>query len=170
MELFGFGTDWKVARDFYNLVQANLYYDDLVEDEKTGEASIKRPFSPSLDLFTLRDEFLGCVYYKLGDRIAGLYCLTEKDNNGYVDSAYVAHVYRGRGIGFQLLQRACDKLIEMGKTPVCVVVRSAAMDRLLDRLAYPVGTIRKQNVCYDKFLAELKDHLFTEHERPTESI
>jgi hypothetical protein len=53
----------------------------------------------------------------------------------------------------------------MGKMPIYFIVRSAAMDRLIDKLAYPAGTIRKEDVSYDDSLAELQDLLFTEDEQ-----
>jgi predicted GNAT family acetyltransferase len=166
MDTFEFGIDRQIARDFYDLVEANLCYEDCIEDESGEVKRVKRRCSFGLDLFTMRDEFLGCVYCKVDGKVAGLYCLTEKNGNGYVDSGYVAHKLRGQGIGFKLLQQACDKLIEMGKTPVCFIVRSRAMDRLIDKLVYGAGTIRKENVCYDNMLDNLEDLLFTDEEQP----
>ena len=150
VKTFEFSTDWKVARDFYDLVEANL--------------------SLELDLFTKRDRFLGCVYCKTGEKIAGLFSLTEKDGKGYVDSGYVAHAQRGKGIGFKLLEEACNRLIAMGKTPVCFIVRSRAMDRLIDKLSYPAGTIRKEEVLYDQNLEDLIDFLFSEDEKPPQVV
>jgi GNAT superfamily N-acetyltransferase len=161
---FEFSTDLKLARGFYDLVEANLCF---VDDLKSEGARVRLHIR--LDLFEMRDHFLGCVYYKVGERIAGLYCLTEKDDQGFVDSGYVAHKFRRQSIGFKLLQQACDKLIEMGKVPVCCLVRSAAMDRLIDKLPYPAGTIRKVDVDYDDKLDGLEDLLFTEDEQPPRS-
>jgi GNAT superfamily N-acetyltransferase len=166
MDAFEFSTDWKVARGFYDLVEANLCYDDYIEDESGEVTRVRQRCSFGLDLFLLRGKFLGCVYCKVSGKIGGLYCLTEKGGKGYVDSGYVAHAQRRKGIGFKLLQQACDKLIDMGKMPVCFIVRSKAMDRLIDKLAYPPGTIRKVNVCYDDMLDDLEDFLFSDDEQP----
>src|SRR5262249_1101190 len=149
-----------VARDFYDLVDANLYYWSYLNSD-AGERN--HPGRP--DLFTIRGRFLGCVYCKVGERIAGLYCLTEKDGKAYVDSAWCAYKQRGQGIGSELLQRACDKLIEMGRTPIHFIVRSEAMGRLVQRLTYPPGTIRIEDYDPDPMLDDLEDFLFTADEQ-----
>jgi GNAT superfamily N-acetyltransferase len=171
MSTFGFSTEEKVACDFYKLVQANLCYDVLVADEETGEVTtVKRRFGGGLDLFSIRGAFLGCVYYKVTNRIAALYCLTQYNGKASVDSGYVAAKYRRQGIGFALLQQACDKLLEMGNTTIHFIVRSGAMNRLVDKLTYPPGTICKDSVGFDDRLDDLDDFLFTADERPSESF
>jgi hypothetical protein len=73
VDAFEFSTDPKIVTGFYRLVQANLCYDYPVEDKETGVVtSVRTRFSPGLDLFTLRGKFLGCVYCKVGGKVAGL--------------------------------------------------------------------------------------------------
>jgi ribosomal protein S18 acetylase RimI-like enzyme len=156
---FEFSTDQNTALSFYKRVKNNILMRAPSEDGERLE--LQRCYYDH-DLFSIRGTFLGCVYAETEGRIAGLFCITQYKGRASVDSGYVASKFRTRGIGAALLKNACDKLIERGKLPIHMIVRSTKMDRLIDRLGYPHGTVVKDDVAND--LDEMEDCLFTEQE------
>jgi GNAT superfamily N-acetyltransferase len=165
METYEFSTDRRVAKSFYDRVKNNVVRLMPSRDPDSPDL-VRQPCFVDLDLFRIKELFLGCVSYAIDGEVAGLICIAERQGKAYVDSGYVADRYRKHGVGSKLLRMACDKLIEIGKTPIYLVVRSKQMDSLVDKLSYPAGIVQKLDVSND--YDDLHDCLFTDQERPPE--
>ncbi len=135
MVSYGTTTEEKVARDFLQLVQDHLYWEEAVSDESApGGVAIRRRPMPRLDLFSRRGAFVAAVLATDEDKIVGVYALTDQSGKAHVDVGYVVSKYRHRGIGYELLQRSCAYLLESGRRSVYLDVRTVEMVRLVVRL------------------------------------
>ena len=67
---------------------------------------------------------------------------------------YVLHQYRGRGIGYQLLEAAVDYMLSKGLKPIRLDVVNSRVLRMVERL--PAGKRQKLNVV-DQSMAGMLD-------------
>jgi hypothetical protein len=155
-------TDEKKARDFFQLVQDHLYWEAAVLDETApnGVAIQRRPM-PQLDLFSRRGSFIAAVVASEQDKIVGLYAMADQLGKAHVDVGYVVSKYRCQGIGYELLQRSCGFLLECGRQPVYLDIRTVEMVRLVVKLktALPPDTLIV-SISLDPAAKDLKDDLY----------
>jgi hypothetical protein len=87
--------------------------------------------------------------------------VADHPGNAHVDAGYVVSKCRCRGIGYELLQRSCGFLLECGRWPVNLDIRTVEMDRLVVKLkaALPPDTLIA-SVSLDPAAKDLKDDLY----------
>jgi len=154
-----YSADPETVRTFYRRVVPNLY-----QLGPSGEKVFCGEFIS--DLFSLRGTFLGCVTYRVQDQTAGLVCITESGGEASIDSVYVASLFRGKGVGLTLLDRASTELCAVGHKRINVDVRSKRIKRLLAKMSR-CDMIRIKSEDYDEFVDDWLDALFTPDEHPS---
>jgi hypothetical protein len=150
---YGIITDEKTARDFFDLVQDRLYR----PDPDTRE----RRLVPRLDMFARRGVFIAAISAYDGDKLVGLYVLTDHVGKAHIDVGYVVSKYRRLGIGYELLDRSFHHLYDCGRRPVFIDIRTVEMVRLVLRLreAVPANALIAA-VSLDPSAKNLKDDLY----------
>jgi hypothetical protein len=159
---YGLWTEEKKARDFFQLVQDHLYWEEAVLDETVPDrVSIKKRSMPTLDLFSRRGTFIAAMCATDQDNVVGVYALTDQSTKAHVDVGYVVSKYRCRGIGYDLLQRSCRFLLECGRRPIYLDVRTVEMVRLVVKLRaeLPADSLIV-SVSLDPVAKDLKDDLY----------
>jgi acetyltransferase (GNAT) family protein len=155
-------TEEKKARDFFQLVQDHLYWEAALLDETAPHrVAIQRRLMPPLDLFSRRGSFIAAVVATEQDNIVGLYLMADQLGMAHVDAGYVVSKCRRRGIGYELLQRSCGYLLECGRRPVYLDIRTVEMVRLVVKLktALPPDTLLV-SVSLDPAAKDLNDDLY----------
>jgi ribosomal protein S18 acetylase RimI-like enzyme len=155
-------TDEKQARGFFQLVQDALYLEQAASDETAPsvDATKRRPM-PRLDLFAPRGEFIAAVMATEEGNTVGLYLLADQSGKAHVDVGYVVSKCRRRGIGYELLQRSCRYLLDQGRHPIYLDIRTVEMVRLVVKLkdALPPNTLIA-DVTLDHMIEKLRDDLY----------
>ena len=162
MVSYGIITDEKNARAFFQLVQDHLYWEEAVLDEAVPDrVAMRRRPMPQFDLFTRRGTFIAAVAATEQDNLVGLYAMVDQLGKAHVDVGYVVSKCRRRGIGFELLQRSCRFLLECGRRPVFLDIRTVEMVRLVVKLksALPPDTLIV-SVALDHAAEDLRDDLY----------
>jgi ribosomal protein S18 acetylase RimI-like enzyme len=155
-------TDERKARDFFQLVQDHLYWEEAVVDETApSRVAIRRRPMPQLDLFSRRGTYIAAITATDEDKMVGLYLLADQTGRAHIDVGYVISKYRRHGIGFELLQRSCTFLLDCGRRPIYLDVRTVEMVRLVVKLqeAVPRGTLIA-SISLDPVAKDLKDDLY----------
>jgi hypothetical protein len=143
-------------------VQEHLYREEDVPDELAPDrVSRKRRPVPPLDLFARRGTFVAAVVATDEDKIAGLYAMTDQLGKAHVDVGYVVSKFRHRGIGYELLRRSCQFLLDCGRRPIYLDVRTVEMVRLVVKLKdqLPPDTLIA-SVSLDASAKDLQDDLY----------
>ena len=160
---YGIVTDEKAERDFFRLVQEHLCLDESVADESApnGFTRKRRPMPRQLDLFSRRGVFIAAVSATDGDRLVGLYALTDHVGAAHIDVGYVVSKYRHLGIGYELLCRSFAYLYDCGRRPVFIDIRTAEMVRLVLKLRETVPQDALiASVSLDPFAKNLTDDMY----------
>jgi GNAT superfamily N-acetyltransferase len=150
------------ARDFFKLVQDHLYLAETAPDKTPpGNVPLTRHQTPQLDLFCRRGTFIAAVEAMDQDQIVGLYALVDQLGKAHVDAGYVVSKYRRRGIGYELLERSCRFLLDCGRRPIYLDIRTVEMVRLVVKLkeALPPDTLLA-SISLDPMARDLKDDLY----------
>jgi hypothetical protein len=154
---YGIITDEKQERDFFHLVQEHLCREESVADQAApGGFTVKRtPMPRKLDLFSRRGVFIAAVSATDGDRLVGLYALTDHAGAAHIDVGYVVSKYRRLGIGYELLCRSFCFLHDCGRQPVFIDIRTVEMVRLVLKL--------RETVPHDALIASVSLDPFARH-------
>jgi hypothetical protein len=162
MVSYGIIAEENRARDFFQQVQEHLYREEVARDETApGRVVHKRRPVPPLDLFARRGTFVAAVVATAEERIVGLYAMTDQLGKAHVDVGYVVSKFRRQGIGYELLRRSCQFLVDCGRRPVYIDIRTVEMVRLVVKLKdeLPPDTLIA-SVALDASAKDLEDDLY----------
>lgn len=118
---------------------------DLAAVLRIEHACFPRGWNRSHFQTELASERASCVVAELDGRVAGYLCLTVLLDEAEILDVAVDPALRGRGIGTQLVQWACDEAIQRGARLLLLEVRATSQPAiaLYERFGFKQTGLRK---------------------------